>query len=44
VDKVATAAVVDQAANVMEIVGSIGAKVRQRAYERDGTLAATLME
>ena len=41
VDKVATALSSTKAADVLEIVGSIDAKARQRAYELGGTLAAT---
>ena len=44
VDKVATALSLTNAADVLEIIGSIDAKVRQRAYALGGTLAATLME
>jgi hypothetical protein len=29
---------------VLEIVGAVDAKARERAYELGGTLAATLME
>ena len=41
VDKVATALSSTKAADVLETVGSIDAKVRQRAYQLGGTLAAT---
>ena len=44
VDKVATGLSSTKAADVLEIVGSIDAKVRQRAYALGGTLAATLMK
>ena len=44
VDQVATGLSSTKAADVLEIVGSSDAKVRQRAYALGGTLAATLME
>ncbi len=43
VEKVATGPSLTQAADVLEIVGSIDAEVRQQAYELGGTLAATLI-
>jgi hypothetical protein len=44
VDKVATGLALDKAADVLEVIGTIDAGVRERAYELGGTLAATLME
>jgi hypothetical protein len=44
VEKVCTGLSLTQAADVMEVIGAIDAKVRERAYELGGTLAATLME
>lgn len=44
VEKVATGLSLDKAADVLEITGAIDAKVRERAYELGGTLAAMLME
>jgi hypothetical protein len=43
VEKVATGLSLTKAADVLEIVGSIDAEVRQQAYELGGTLAATLI-
>jgi hypothetical protein len=43
VEKVVTGLSLTQAADVLEIVGSIDAEVRQQAYELGGTLAATLI-
>ena len=42
--RVCTGLSLTQAAEVMEVVGPIDARVRERAYELGGTLAATLME
>jgi hypothetical protein len=44
VDKVATGLALNKAADVLEVIGTIDAGVRERAYELGGTLAATLME
>ena len=44
VDKVATGLDLHKAADVLEVIGTIDASVRERAYELGGTLAATLME
>jgi NAD(P)H-dependent FMN reductase len=44
VDKVATGLALNKAADTLEVIGSIDAGVRERAYELGGTLAATLME
>ena len=44
VDKVATGLALSKAADVLEVIGTIDAGVRERAYELGGTLAATLME
>jgi len=44
VDKVATGLSLTKAADVLEVIGAIDAKARERAYELGGTLAATLME
>jgi multimeric flavodoxin WrbA len=44
VDKVATGLDLNKAADVLEVIGTIDAGVRERAYELGGTLAATLME
>ena len=44
VDKVATGLAMNKAADVLEVIGTIDAGVRERAYELGGTLAATLME
>jgi multimeric flavodoxin WrbA len=44
VDKVATGLDLNKAADVLEVIGTIDAGVRERAYELCGTLAATLME
>jgi multimeric flavodoxin WrbA len=44
VDKVATGLSLTKAADVLEIVGAVDAKVREQAYELGGTLAAVLME
>jgi NAD(P)H-dependent FMN reductase len=44
VEKLATGLALNKAADVLEVVGSIDAGVRDRAYELGGTLAATLME
>ena len=44
VEKVATGLSLAKAADVLEITGAIDAKVRERAYELGGTLAAMLME
>ena len=44
VDKVVTGLALTKAADVLEIIGPIDAKARERAYELGGTLAATLME
>jgi hypothetical protein len=44
VDKVATGLALNKAADVLEVMGTIDAGVRERAYELGGTLAATLME
>jgi hypothetical protein len=43
VDKVATGLSLTKAADVLEVIGTIDACTRERAYEL-GTLAATLME
>jgi len=44
VDKVATGLALNKAADVLEVIGTIDAGVRERAYELGGTLAATLTE
>jgi multimeric flavodoxin WrbA len=44
VDKVATGLALNKAADVLEVIGTIDAGVRERAYELGGTLVATLME
>ena len=44
VDKVATGLALGKGADVLEVIGTIDAGVRERAYELGGTLAATLME
>ncbi len=44
VEKVATGLSLTKAADVLEVIGAIDAKVRERAYELGGTLAAMLME
>ena len=44
VDKVAIGLALNKAADVLEVIGTIDAGVRERAYELGGTLAATLME
>lgn len=44
VQKVCTGLSLTQAADVIEVIGAIDAKVRERAYELGGTLAATLMQ
>ena len=44
VEKVCTGLSLTQAADVLEVIGPIDAKVRERAYELGGTLAATLMQ
>ncbi len=44
VEKVCTGLSLNQAADVLEVIGPIDAKVRERAYELGGTLAATLMQ
>jgi multimeric flavodoxin WrbA len=44
VDKVATGLALNKAADVLEVVGTIDAGVRERAYELGGTLAAVLMD
>jgi hypothetical protein len=44
VDKVATGLSLSKAADALEIVGAVDAKVREQAYELGGTLAAVLME
>jgi hypothetical protein len=44
VDKVATGMSLAKAADALEVIGAIDARVRERAYELGGTLAATLME
>ena len=44
VEKLATGLALAKAADVLEVVGSVDAGVRERAYELGGTLAATLME
>src|SRR4029450_6900346 len=43
-DKEGTGLALDKAADVLEVIGTIDAGVRERAYELGGTLAATLME
>jgi NAD(P)H-dependent FMN reductase len=44
VQKVCTGLSLTQAADVIEVIGAIDAKVRERAYGLGGTLAATLMQ
>ena len=44
VEKLATGLALTKAADVLEVIGPIDAKARERAYELGGTLAATLME
>jgi multimeric flavodoxin WrbA len=44
VEKISTGLSLTQAADVLEVVGPIDAKLRERAYELGGTLAATLMD
>ncbi|HEX3283563.1 MAG TPA: NAD(P)H-dependent oxidoreductase [Mycobacterium sp.] len=44
VEKLATGLALAKAADVLEVVGSVDAGVRERAYELGGTLAAMLME
>src|SRR3981081_2568416 len=44
VNKLATGLSLSQAADVLEITGVVAVRVRERAYELGGTLAATLME
>lgn len=44
VEKISTGLSLTQAADVLEVIGPIDAKLRERAYELGGTLAATLME
>ena len=44
VQKVCTGLSLTQAADVIEVIGAIDAKVRERAYDLGGTLAATLMQ
>jgi hypothetical protein len=44
VGKLATGLALTKAADVLEVVGSVDADVRERAYELGGTLAATLMD
>jgi multimeric flavodoxin WrbA len=44
VQKLATGLALTKAADVLEVVGSVDADVRERAYELGGTLAATLMD
>ena len=44
VDKLANGLALSKVADVLEVVGSLDAGVRERAYELGGTLAATLME
>jgi multimeric flavodoxin WrbA len=44
VEKLATGLALTKAADVLEVVGSVDADVRERAYELGGTLAATLMD
>jgi NAD(P)H-dependent FMN reductase len=44
VDKVATGLALTKAADVLEVIGAVDAKARERAYELGGTLAAVLME
>jgi hypothetical protein len=44
VEKLATGLALVKAADVLEIAGAVDARVRERAYELGGTLAATLMD
>jgi NAD(P)H-dependent FMN reductase len=44
VEKICTGLSLSQAADVLEVIGPVDAKVRERAYELGGTLAATLMK
>ncbi|KHO26157.1 flavodoxin [Mycolicibacterium setense] len=44
VDKIVTGLALARAADVLEVTGAVDARVRERAYELGGTLAATLME
>ena len=44
VEKLATGLELTKAADVLEVVGTIDASVRERAYELGGTLAAVLMD
>lgn len=44
VEKLATGLALAKVADALEVVGGVGAGVRERGYELGGTLAATLME
>lgn len=44
VEKLATGLALTKAADVLEVVGGVDARARERAYDLGGTLAATLME
>jgi multimeric flavodoxin WrbA len=44
VEKLATGLALTKAADVLEVLGSVDAGARERAYELGGTLAATLMQ
>jgi multimeric flavodoxin WrbA len=44
VNKLATGLSLSQAADVLEVAGTVDAAVREKAYELGGTLAATLMD
>ena len=44
VDKVATGLSLSKVADVLEVVGTIDAGIRERAYELGGTLAAVLTD
>ena len=44
VEKLATGLTLTKAAAALEIVGTVGAKAREQAYELGGTLAAVLTE
>ncbi|MGC2653111.1 MAG: flavodoxin [Mycobacterium sp.] len=44
VERICTGLSLSQAADALEVIGPVDAKVRELAYELGGTLAATLME
>jgi multimeric flavodoxin WrbA len=44
VEKLATGLALTKAADVLEVIGTVDARARERAYELGGTLAAVLMD